>query len=85
MTKNNVTISEFKRRLDKNAKHDGPITSTRINNARKAAEYRNRGKGKKQETKKRNKKQKTRIKKLKNKKHKTKIKKLKNRNQKLKN
>ena len=79
---NKHLISAFKRQLNKNAEQNsnGTISSTRINNARTAAEYRNRGKGKKQETKKRNKKQKTRIKKLKNKKHKTKIKKLKNRN-----
>ena len=52
MTKKNVAISTLRRHINKKAKHDGPITPTRINNARKAAEYRNRGKGKKQETKK---------------------------------
>ncbi len=71
MTKKNVTISTLRRHINKKAiqNSNGTISSTRINNAREAANYRknkeNMGKGKKQETKKRNKKQKTRNKKKK--------------------
>ena len=59
MPKKNVTISTLKRHINKKAKKNSnsPITSTRKNNAKQAANYRiNKGKGK-------NKKQKTRIKK----------------------
>ncbi len=54
MPKKNVTISALKRHLDKKAKKNSnsPITSTRKNNAKQAAKYRNRGKGKKTRNKK---------------------------------
>jgi len=68
MTKKNVTISTLKRHINKKAikNSNSPITSTRKNNAKQAANYRiNRGKGKNKKQKKetKNKKQKTRIKK----------------------